>query len=377
VRGAVADGEKAYREQRYTGAIRAYEAAAGTLDAIEKDIPTVVADALDEGERGLLSSDPRAAEQAYALAASLDPGNAAAQRGLARAAAFDRVVALLAEARGYERMHDDERAATAYRAALALDADATEATQALQRIANARADVAYEAQMSKGYGALDNGDFVAARTAFEAAQKLRPHAKETINALAQTAARETAARIEHALAEAQRAEQAERWDEAGAKYRAALALDKGLETANAGAQRAAARAALVKRLATAIADPERLMDAGVYQDAEQLLAEARSIPAPGPRLAAQVNELHKRLVDARTSIPVTLVSDGATDVTIVRVGHLGSFTERALSLYPGRYTALGRRGGYRDARVEFTLAADTGAPPPITIQCQEQLPFGR
>ncbi|MGH8595854.1 MAG: hypothetical protein ACREXT_04265, partial [Gammaproteobacteria bacterium] len=95
-----------------------------------------------------------------------------------------------------------------------------------------------------------------------------------------------------------------------------------------------------------------------------------------PKLNRQITTLRANLVAAHTAVPVRVVSDGATDVTIQKFGRLGAVTEQTLSLYPGRYTALGKRSGYRDTRVEFTVVAGA-AVPTITVKCQEVLSFRR
>ena len=53
---------------------------------------------------------------------------------------------------------------------------------------------------------------------------------------------------------------------------------------------------------------------------------------------------------------VRLQSDGLTDVTVLRVGALGAFREKTLTLRPGSYVVMGKRSGYRDARK--TLVVD-------------------
>ena len=65
-----------------------------------------------------------------------------------------------------------------------------------------------------------------------------------------------------------------------------------------------------------------------------------------------------------------LVSDNATDVTVYRVGRLGSFERRALQLRPGRYTIVGSRAGCRDVRKEIVLDAGMA---PVTIRCEERI----
>ncbi|MGD9602427.1 MAG: hypothetical protein AB7Q76_13730 [Gammaproteobacteria bacterium] len=371
----IATGERAYRERRFTAARAAYMAAAARVETAQARIPEVVRDRVDDGERALLSHDPHAAARAFALALALAPDDAAAAAGLARAETYDRVVALLNEAKGYERMQDPARAAEAYREALRLDPAAGDARQGLQRIERARADAAFTAALSRGFTALEKNDYAAAEQAFASAVKMRPQSQEAAHALAQARERATAARIERALAAAAAAERAENWPEARAQYAAALALDEALAAARDGGTRATARARLAVRLRDALAAPARLADAAAARAVEALLAEARAVPAPGPRLARDITALDAALTAARTPVGVTLRSDGVTDVTLLKVGRLGAFAARNLTLTPGRYTAVGTRNGYRDTRLEFTVTA--GAVVDITIQCQEALPFGR
>ncbi|MBI2800046.1 MAG: hypothetical protein HYX63_07120 [Gammaproteobacteria bacterium] len=372
----IADGEKAYREQRYTAARMAYQSASEGLATLRAKIPQVVSDYLDEGQRALLSHNARAAETAFTAALALAPTNSAAQRGVARADAFDKAMALLDEAHGYERMGDTARAAETYRAVLKLDPEIADARQALAKIETARNVAAFSQLMSTGFTALNTGDYGAARSAFEAARKLDPRAREAANALAQTQSRATAAQIESAMTAAHRAEQSERWPEAAAQFRKALSVDKGIEAASMGAARAERRAVLETRLLRALKDPERLADNAVYQEAVAVRDAAQLIATPGPRLRQQLVTLSDRLRIARTPVAINLKSNGATAITILKVGAIGTFTAHQLTLFPGRYTALGQRNGYRDVRQEFSVAAEAG-PLTLIVQCEEPVPFGR
>lgn len=69
-------------------------------------------------------------------------------------------------------------------------------------------------------------------------------------------------------------------------------------------------------------------------------------------------------------VSVLLLSDGATEITVYRVGRLGAFDSRQLQLRPGRYVAVGTRPGYRDVRVEFEIAPGRAAAP-VLVRCEE------
>jgi tetratricopeptide (TPR) repeat protein len=370
----IAAGETAYREQRFPAALRAYAAASEQLRGIEKLIPETVSAYIDEGERAVLSQDSMGAQAAFERALALAPDNGSAQAGLARAQSLDRVIALVAEAQGYERVGDSERARSAYREALNLDPAASAAAQALERMDLARSEQEFAQAMSAGYKALEAQQFDAAKTSFERASKLRPAATEARNALQQTALRASAARLEQALQAAANHERAERWNEAAGQYRAALAIDKALEVANSGLQRASTRAALDLELEKTLAQVEQLGEDASYRQAQTVLDRARAAASPGPRLQKQVAALSAAITRARTPVTVVLVSDGLTSVSIQRIGSYAPFAQQQLTLLAGRYTALGTREGYRDVRVEF--AVDPAAPPPpISVRCTEPVQF--
>jgi hypothetical protein len=69
---------------------------------------------------------------------------------------------------------------------------------------------------------------------------------------------------------------------------------------------------------------------------------------------------------------VELVSDGETQVTVFRVGRLGSFERRELELRPGTYTVMGSRVGYRDVRIDFRVAPEIELEP-IVVRCEEPI----
>lgn len=374
VQTAIAAGETAYREQRFPAALRSYAEAAKDLQAIEKRIPEVASGYVESGERALLANDGVAAQDAFARALALAPDERRAQQGLQRAQSLDRVLALIKEAQGYETLGDVERARSAYREALTLDAQASVAAQALERIDRARADREFARMMSVGYQALEGQRFDVAKASFEQASKLRPRSTEAANALKQTALRASSARIEQALKAAANHERAERWNEAAGHYRAALAIDRSLDVANRGLSRASARAAIDLEMQKTLAQAERLREEAVYGQAQALLANARAVAAPGPKLKRQIAELAAAIKHYRTPVSVLLQSDGHTAVRVTRVGAFQPFARQQLSLLAGRYTAIGQREGYRDVRVEFTV--DPASPPPsVEVRCTEMVRF--
>ncbi len=82
--------------------------------------------------------------------------------------------------------------------------------------------------------------------------------------------------------------------------------------------------------------------------------------------------LNDWLARADVPVPVALQSDNVTQVTIYRVGELGTFAQRSLDLVPGSYTVVGTRPGYRDVRREISVRPGA-ASGPVVIRCEDRI----
>ena len=96
------------------------------------------------------------------------------------------------------------------------------------------------------------------------------------------------------------------------------------------------------------------------------------MPALGSRLRAEADKLEVLVRTAKTPVCITIASDSLTDIAVYRVGKLGRFNARELSLRPGTYTVVGSRDGFRDERLELVVKP---GPEPIrvTVICKEKV----
>jgi hypothetical protein len=226
--------------------------------------------------------------------------------------------------------------------------------------------------MSEGLAALDRGALDEAQAAFARAEAARPGAPSTADAVKRIEEARKAEGLTAARARAEAAEGREDWKGAAAEYEAALKLDPWVAFALAGRARTAPRAALDEALEGYLHRPERLSAENVAREAERALARAEEVEKPGPRLQQQRAGLERILKDARTTVDVPLVSDGVTEVAVLRVGTLGAFRKKEIPLRPGSYVVVGKRRGYRDTRK--TLVVAPGArPAPLDVRCEEAL----
>jgi hypothetical protein len=89
-------------------------------------------------------------------------------------------------------------------------------------------------------------------------------------------------------------------------------------------------------------------------------------------IRSQVARIELLLPAYDKAVRVAFESDNATDITIQRVGALGTFLHREIELKPGRYTIMGTREGFRDVRREITIApGSTGQT--ISVTCVEPI----
>jgi len=353
-------------------AVNQYESALEIGAELMARSERIVDEALAAGEEALAGGNAGLAASQFALVLELEPDNARALRGQARAAVLPDLLDALARAEAHAEAGQLAQAADAYREALAIRPDHAGAGAALAAINGRIAAARFDAELAAGYAALEARQFASAIESFDAALAMRPGSAAARDALAQAERQRLEDDLTLAQVRARAFETRELWDEAVARYGEALERDATLTFAREGLERAQRRADLDVKLQTLIEAPALLLTEAVLDDARGLLEEAGAIEEPGPRLESQQAELGRLIELASTPISVTLVSDNATEVTVYRVGELGAFQSREIALRPGRYTAVGQRRGFRDVREQFVVLPGASNDP-VRIVCVEPI----
>ena len=374
-----AAGDDHYRAQEYPQAAAAYSDSHQAMRQLLAIVPEVWSRLMSEGSRALEEGDSATAIDRFETARLLNPDEASAGEGLARAQVLDEVLALLVQAEDQTLDDDLNEAKETLKAAAALDPAHPTVQARLKEVDRLLDDAEFARIMSGGYTLLEQGEFDAATETFRRAAavgKSDEQAAQVEAAVLQSENARDSARINGLRARIQAAENAERWQDAVAAYNQVLGIDPNLSFAVTGLEKATWRARLDGALEANIANPARLADDEVYLQAFDDYSEAQGLPARGPRLQAQLERLYTLLNHSQQPLNVTLVSDGLTSVEVRPVdegGRLGTFGRTDLLLKPGDYVAIGSRRGYRDVRVEFTVGFGR-TPEQVTVECTERVP---
>ena len=366
------EGDDAFLVNAFQDAVPAYAQALELGEILLERSIDLIAAALTAGDEALEVGNSTVALEQFELVLSIEAGNSRAQAGLLRAQQLPQVLELMRTGEESERSGDLEEAAGAYREALAIDGQWAPARSALTAVSTLIQNREFDTLMSQGLSALAQGEYGDAHESFTQALALRPDSQEALNGQTQAEQGQKLDAIALAEARALAFESRELWPMAIRLYREALETDATLAFAQEGLERAQGRADLDAKMVNLIDNPNLLFGDRVLGDAETLLAEAREIPEPGPRLDGQVNDLGRLVRLASTPIPVEIHSDGLTEETIYRVGQQGTFTVKQLQLRPGSYTAVGSRDGYVDVRQTFNVIPGR-AIEPIRVECVDPI----
>ena len=365
-------GEDAFLANDYAKAVASYTDATTVGAELLARSAEIVQHALTAAQEAFAAANAEVAVAQYDGVLGIEPENATAKAGRARAERLPEVLSLVERGDSERDGGDPQKAIATYREALAIDPHWEPASRALAAVTAGVRDSDFELAMSQGSKALAAQNYAEAKTLFQKALALRPQAHEAQDGLTEAQEGDRLGKIALTEARALAFERREIWDQAIAQYKGALADDPTLVFAKTGLDRSESRAGLDAKLRNLIDNPTLLFSDTVLADARKLVVDARAVPEAGPVLTDQIGKLDRLVTLAATPITVQLKSDQHTEVTVYRVGALGSFAAKELQLRPGTYTAIGSRNGFHDVRQTFTVVPGRTLPP-ISVICSEPI----
>jgi hypothetical protein len=368
----VETADSAFVNKDYKTAARQYAQATAIAENLAGRSAGVLTRLLDEGQAALDAGDGPLAQLKFSTALRIDSANQAARRGQQRAKTIDAVKRLIATGREHETDGDLSLAADNFHNALQLDAHSQEARIALESVNRRIKEAQFQLLISEGMAAFQNHDYRIARSKLSRARALKPNSPEVRDALLQVDQAERLARIAAMQKQALAAEQREDWQRALKSYQAVLDIDRNVQFASRGKNRAAEQIRIAKRIDFYLAKPDILGSDNHLKNAILLISDAGEIDPRGPQLAARIEKLEELVTIAKTPVKITITSDNLTDVAVYRVGKLGRFHVHELELRPGTYTVVGSRDGYQDVRQKVVVEPDR-LPIRITIECKVKI----
>ena len=371
------EGDVFYREQIFAEAETKYREAQSALDTIEAQLSEEISSRLEMLLAAIESSDAEKAADLSKTLSQMAPDSAEVAEAIERVATIPDVAALIESASNLFDQRSFSDALEQIQSAIALDPVHKRLKGLAKDYRSALTDDRFQEAMTRGFEALEAGNFAAAKTAFNSAATLKPNDNSPSVALAQAKEAEILSALNRYVITAEQEERNENWEAAAASYKEALTLDPSLVQASEGLARAEPMADLFSRLNTIVEKSARLVDPTILGDAKTTVEEAETAlnnsdgKAAMPKLQALWNQAVKVVENASTPLPVTIVSDGATEITIKRVARLGTVTSRTVSLRPGQYQLLGSRVGFRDVLVTLNVGVDRENS--IDIRCTEAI----
>jgi len=349
------EADERFMDHTFLAAAEKYAQAGRKAAELADTTQAVFQRLLEEGRKALEEGDSNIAQKKFRTALMIEPFSDSAQRNLERAEKLDAVSRLIKSGKTHEKNDRFAFAHTDYREALKLDPESKEAQKALNRVKERIVGQQFQKLMSDGLAAYHDGRYQSARTRLLKAKSFRPDSREVQNALLQVDEAIRLAKIEKLRHKALTAEQTEDWDKALGSYLEVLKIDPNISFAVQGKERALEQIRVDKRIRFFLQKPDAMESNPQLQNAILVIEEAQSLQPMGPQLSQRLDEL-KALVDAaRTPIKVMIESDNLTEVAVYKVGKLGRFTTRELSLRPGSYTVVGSRDGYKDVRQKIIV----------------------
>jgi len=361
-----------YRQGDYALALDQYQSAIDAANTLLASITDVRATNEAIAAQALQNGDSAAALAALKILKAIDPSDTGVQKQIRRSEDLDQVIELVAIAQQHENDQALLQAKNLYQQALDLDTAWSPASEGLKRVKASLLQQRFNSTMSRGFASLEAGEIEKAREAFNAAKKIMPGSSAPADGLTQLITVSQGQEISSLKESAELAVDTEDWPAAIAQFEQLLSVDPTLIFASKGLEQARQRQTLDEAITRHLANPGLMREDDELNSANQSLITTSRIKHRGPRLQQQYSDLSQLTSLARIPIPVVLTSDNVTSVTVYKVGELGPLERHELSLFPGTYTIVGKRSGYRDVQRRLTLAGGNSLQE-IYISCDEKI----
>jgi hypothetical protein len=241
------------------------------------------------------------------------------------------------------------------KAALAIDPNRDALAARLNEVRRLLREARFAGHIVAGLTDVDARRLTSAQRNLDDARAVYPDRAEADLLDEKIAGLELELLIERLTATARAAAQADDWATAEQSYIQMRRLAPANRDITDGLALAQEINALHARATRHLAAPARLASEAVAADAGSVVDAVTPLRNDSPRLAAQADALAGLIKAYGVKVPVRIVSDGKTDITVRGVGIVGRITERTIELRPGRYTFEGIREGFQAVLVRVDI----------------------
>ena len=320
----------------FIAALDSYKDAGRQLQEILDGRDDILQQSLEAGWRFLGENAIEEATVAFGRVLAMQAGHPQAGLGLERSAARDQVLEFFVAAQQAEISEQLPLAAENYTFALQLDPLYLPARQALDKVENELRNRAFQDSFGRALRGIEKGQYADAERALSEASGIRPGDSAIKDARQRLSAARRQARLTALRHEAEQLEKTENWVASNDRYVQALKIDPQAAYARNGLTRSVEKIKLHQQLDHYLADVTRLYSDDPLDNARKLLAVNQVTATNEPLLAEKLLKLEQAVNLAVIPVDLLIISDNLTEVIIYKVGRLGTFGEKHLSLRPGK-----------------------------------------
>ena len=367
-----AEGDSAYTLRQFNTAVLKYRESMQILIDLELSIPERLSLALKEAGDALMQGNQELAIEQYEIALAIEGINQEAKVGYERALKVDRVIKSMVEADVFSNSGEWEKAIISYENALIIDPEWINAIKGLETSKQKLDEELFQKSLSRGYQLLSEEKFEETKIEFDQAFKINPNSRDALQAIEELELRARMSKIELIQFEALIAEVNEQWVLAKKHYQTILKLDANIKDASESLKTVSQRISLASDLIFFTANADNLSDDDLLKKAKKILKQANAIKKKGPVLLRQIENLANVISIANIPMNISILSDEMTNITLYKVGQLGVFRNKEMTLRPGVYKAVGTRNGFRDVSLRFKVLSDQ-IDQSFRIECKERV----
>ena len=367
-----AEGDSAYTLREFNTAVLKYRESMQILIDLELSIPQRLSLALREAGDALMQGNQELAIEQYEIALAIDGINQEAKVGYERALKVDRVIESMVEADVFSNSGEWEKAIISYENALIIDPEWINAIKGLETSKQKLDEELFQKSLSRGYQLLSEEKFEETKIEFDQAFKINPNSRDALQAIEELELRARMSKIESIQFEALIAEVNEQWVLAKKHYQTILKLDANIKDASESLNTVSQRISLASDLIFFTANADNLSDDDLLKKAKKILKQANAIKKKGPVLLRQIENLANVISIASIPMNISILSDEMTNITLYKVGQLGVFRNKEITLRPGVYKAVGTRNGFRDVSLRFKVLPGKNNQS-FRIECKERV----